>query len=160
MRRISIGWALLAFATRLSAQTTDAMTAADLKSRLFRLAHDSMAGRATGSEGGVKAAAYIASEVTRLGLAPAGAKCGDFQIIPFFRIRPDPTVSLEVDGTPLALGTEVLPLGSGQRAPSITGATVVVGGSLTDSSTWIPAAAADGKLVLLQAPGPVAQRFR
>jgi hypothetical protein len=159
MRRISIGWALLAFATRLPAQTTDAMTAADLKTRLFLLAHDSMAGRATGSEGGFKAAEYIAREFTRLGLAPAGDAGGYFQLIPFFRVRPDPTVTLQVDGTPLTLGTDVLPLGSGQRAPSITNAAVVVGGSLADSSTWIPAAAAEGKLVLLRAPGPVSRSF-
>src|SRR5689334_18714971 len=104
MTRISIGWALLAFATRLSAQTTDAITAADLKSRLFLLAHDSMAGRATGSEGGFKATEYIAKEFIRLGLVPAGENGGYFQIIPFFRNRADTTVTLQVDGTPLAIG--------------------------------------------------------
>jgi Peptidase family M28 len=159
MRRISIGLALFALAGRLSAQTTDAITAADLKSRLFLLAHDSMAGRATGSEGGFKAAEYIAREFTRLGLAPAGDNGGYFQVIPFFRVRPDPEATLVVDGKPLTLGAEVLPLVSAEQTPSITNSSVVVGGSISDSSTWIPAKDAEGKLVLLRMPGALSRTF-
>src|SRR5437879_13858125 len=49
-----------------------AITAADLRQRLFLIADDSMMGRETGSLGAFKASAYVAAEFRRLGLEPAG----------------------------------------------------------------------------------------
>ena len=49
-------------------RTTAAITAADLRTRLFLIADDSMGGREPGSTGNFKAAEYIASEFKRLGL--------------------------------------------------------------------------------------------
>ncbi len=159
MKRFLIGLAVASLAGRAMAQTSDAISAADLRTRLFALAHDSMAGRATGSEGGFKAAEYIAREFQRLSLAPAGENGGYFQVIPFFRIRPDDKVALTVDGKPLVLGTEVLPLVSLERSPSIGGAGVVVGGTITDTATWIGAKEADGKVVLFHAPEGMSRGF-
>src|SRR3954469_24169766 len=51
--------------------TSPEITAADLEHRLFLIAHDSMMGRETGSEGAYKATDYIASEFRRLGLEAA-----------------------------------------------------------------------------------------
>ncbi len=79
----------LIFAAPLAAQTKASISAADLRTRLFALAHDSMGGRATGSLGNYQAAEYMAAEFRRFGLEPAGDHGSYFQTIPFFRFRPD-----------------------------------------------------------------------
>jgi hypothetical protein len=82
--RRSVNFALLAAAasaSALSAQnpktqprthtpepTSAAITAADLKTRLYIFAADSMEGRETGTRGHIKATNYINSELTKLGL--------------------------------------------------------------------------------------------
>jgi hypothetical protein len=136
----------------LAAQTTAPISAADLKTRLFALAHDSMAGRGTGSPGGFKAAEYVAAEFRRVGLEPAGENGSWFQTIPFFRLRADDRVVLSAGGQPLVLGKDVIPLASAARSPSLDGANVVLGGALTDSATWIDAAAAKDRIVLFTPP--------
>ena len=55
------------------------ITAADLKTRLYAYADDSMMGRETGTIGNMMATRYIASEVARLGLEPAGENGTYFQ---------------------------------------------------------------------------------
>src|SRR5690242_8661733 len=63
--------------------TTAAITPADLMTRLYIFADDSMQGREAGTIGNVKGTDYIASEVKRLGLVPAGDSGGYFQTLPF-----------------------------------------------------------------------------
>ncbi len=63
--------------------TTAAITEQDLMSRLYRYADDSMQGRRAGTESGVKAVEYIASEFRRLGLQPAGDSGGYLQDIQY-----------------------------------------------------------------------------
>ena len=58
------------------AKTSPAITVADLRSRLFLIADDSMMGRETGSKGDFQAADYVAAEFKRLGLTPAGDNGG------------------------------------------------------------------------------------
>ncbi len=55
-----------------AAPTSAAITAEDLRHRLFLIADDSMMGRESGSLGNYKTADYVASEFRRLGLEPAG----------------------------------------------------------------------------------------
>ena len=62
-------------------RTEAAITPADLKSRLYLYADDSMMGREAGTIGNYKATAYIAAEVKRLGLEPAGDNGTYFQNI-------------------------------------------------------------------------------
>ena len=52
--------------------TSGPISVADLKSRLYLYADDSMMGRETGTIGNEKATNYIAAEAARLGLEPAG----------------------------------------------------------------------------------------
>lgn len=52
-------------------KTSSAITAADIRERLAIIASDSLMGRRTGSEGAYKAARYISSEFSRIGLAAA-----------------------------------------------------------------------------------------
>jgi hypothetical protein len=86
--------------------TSRALTAADLRTRLFALAHDSMMGRAPGDVGNFKATAYIAAEFARLGLRPAGDSGTWFQTVPFFRRTVDPTATLQVDGYSAKLSSD------------------------------------------------------
>jgi len=65
------------------AGTTPAITAADLRTRLYLIADDSLRGRLAGSAGDSVATAYIASEFARVGLAPAGENAGWFQTVHF-----------------------------------------------------------------------------
>src|SRR5205823_1065645 len=58
--------------------TTADITPADLMTRLYIFADDSMMGREVGSEGHLKSTAYIEREVRRLGLVPAGDSGGYF----------------------------------------------------------------------------------
>jgi hypothetical protein len=62
-------------------RTGAAITPADLKSRLYLYADDSMMGREAGTIGNYKATAYIAAEAKRLGLEPAGDNGTYFQNI-------------------------------------------------------------------------------
>ncbi len=85
MRRTLVPLALVAaIAVSLGPQASPARTAArieeaDLRTRLFIFADDSMEGRRAGSRGHVRATAYIAGELTRLGLKPAGDNGSYFQ---------------------------------------------------------------------------------
>src|SRR5512133_2929644 len=59
--------------------TTGAITPIDLMTRLYKFADDSMMGRLAGTKWNDMGTAYIASEVKRLGLTPAGENGGYFQ---------------------------------------------------------------------------------
>ncbi|MEO5904361.1 MAG: M28 family peptidase [Gemmatimonadaceae bacterium] len=63
------------------ARTEGDITAADLRTRLFLYADDSMMGRETGTIGNMKATTYIAAEAKRMGLEPAGDNGTYFQEI-------------------------------------------------------------------------------
>src|SRR5947208_35306 len=64
--------------------TTAPISAADLMTRLYIFADDSMMGRQVGTEYNLKGTAYIEREVRRIGLVPAGDNGGYFQNIPLF----------------------------------------------------------------------------
>ena len=66
-----------------TAATTPAISAADLRTRLYLFADDSLRGRLAGSAGDSVATAYIASEFARVGLTPAGENGGWFQTVHF-----------------------------------------------------------------------------
>ncbi|HEX4936055.1 MAG TPA: hypothetical protein VFV33_22900, partial [Gemmatimonadaceae bacterium] len=55
-------------------------------SLLSALAHDSMAGRMTGSPGGARAARLIADQMARIGLSSAGDS-GFFQRVPLYQVQ-------------------------------------------------------------------------
>ncbi len=95
----------------VAAQTQPAITAADLRQRLYLIADDSMMGRETGSEGAFKASAYVAAEFRRLGLEPAGDKGTYFQRVPFSVVAADPQSRLVTSsGATLQLVTDFLPV--------------------------------------------------
>ncbi len=75
-----------------AAVSTPAITAADLRTRLYLIADDSLRGRLAGSEGDSVATAYIAAELARSGLEPAGDNGGWFQIVHFTERGREPRV--------------------------------------------------------------------
>ncbi|MBI1723308.1 MAG: M28 family peptidase [Gemmatimonadetes bacterium] len=136
-------------AQRRAPAAPPAIRAADLRARLFTLAHDSMGGRDTGSPGNANATEWIASEFERFGLEPAGDGGTYFQTLPFVRVAPDPTSRIEVDGTRLALGRDFLPVGLAVLPRPIEGVQAVYGGAANNQSTWISEEQAAGKLVVM-----------
>ena len=131
--------------------TTSAITAADLMTRLYIYADDSMMGREAGTAGNVRGTNYIAAELRRMGLQPAGDSGTYFQTIPLKTRSFDTTSTFTVAGAPLALFTDYLPL---TRQPSSTASVpIVFGGMMGDSAHQLSAEQAAGKLVVLTTPG-------
>lgn len=138
----------LPLALGAQARTVPAITAADLRSRLFRIADDSMMGRETGSKGAFQTAEYVAAEFKRLGLQPAGEAGGWFQTVPFWVLAPAAQSLAIQRGPTLRLGVDyVLP------ARAVVAVTdplqTVYGGAANDPASWIDAARASGKVVVL-----------
>ncbi|MBX3175153.1 MAG: M28 family peptidase [Gemmatimonadaceae bacterium] len=132
--------------------TVGAITREDLMTRLYQIADDSMGGRPTGSEGHVKVTAYIAAEAKRLGLLPGGDDGSYFQSLPVVSRGFVAGGSIRVAGKRFALGSDfgglVLP---GRTPAASAGGSIVVGGVMGDTTTWISAEEAAGKIVLLKA---------
>ncbi|HET9708707.1 MAG TPA: M28 family peptidase [Gemmatimonadales bacterium] len=160
LRRVLIVFALAgAAAGSLAAQaTTAAISAQDLRRRLFALADDSMGGRRSGSIGDFKAAEYVAAEFRRLGLQPAGEAGTWFQTVPFFIAQPAGT-ALAAGDAALTWGTDFVLAGRPLPLVQLRGAMAVYGGVVSDSATWLPAGQAGGKVVVLDVrPGADGKR--
>src|SRR5689334_8838678 len=85
---------LLPLAAPLAAQTSADITGRDVRTRTFVIADDSMEGRDTGRRGGLRSATYIANELKRLGVEPAGDNGTYFQAIPWISRTPDTSAVL------------------------------------------------------------------
>jgi hypothetical protein len=144
--------------------TTPPISAADLMTRLYIFADDSLMGRQVGTEYNLKGTAYIEREVRRIGLVPAGENGGYFQNIPLFNNFVDEkATSVKVGDQTLALGTDFQPIPRAERKISLDGVPVVYGGVGADSSTWPAAADVTGKIVVLSVastPGPIRALFK
>jgi hypothetical protein len=136
-----------------AAPTQTAITSADLMTRLYIYADDSMMGRAAGTEYNLKATAYIAAEVRRLGLVPAGDSGGYFQNVPLTRRAFDEQAGgrFVVDGVALRPWEEYVPRDQGLTTRSLDGAQAVFAGAWGDSVMLAPEQAA-GKLVVIALP--------
>jgi peptidase M28-like protein len=132
-------------------RTGPEITAADLMTRLYIFSDDSMQGREAGTIGNVKGTDYIAGEIKRMGLLPAGDGGTYFQTVPLKTRSLDTTTSMAVGGTALTPIADYIPV----ARHSIENASVpiVFGGDLNDSLHRISEADAAGKLVVLRATG-------
>ena len=146
--------------THAARPTSAAITPDDLMSRLYAFADDSMMGREAGTRGNVMATDYVAREMARMGLRPAGDNGTWFQTVPIFIASMDTTRTLNVEGTSLSYGNDWLPfhwqfggrsLPSGTGAKSLDGARVIYGGTV-GSGDLVSPAAAEGKLVVFSVP--------
>jgi hypothetical protein len=136
------------------APTTSAITAGDLMTRLYIIADDSMKGRQAGSEGHQMTTAYIAAELKRMGLDPAGDSGGYFQYVPLVRRHFEQSAILTAGATTLRPDSDFVPIVTRGSPRSIDGAQVIYGGVFSDSSTWIDADEARGKFVVFSAKLP------
>jgi hypothetical protein len=133
--------------------TVAEITAADLMTRLYIFADDSMMGREAGTPGGIRGTEYIASELKKLGLKPAGDNGTYFQDVPLVKRAPDgDKSSLSVDGSTLVWGTDFLFTAIGELTP-MSNAPVVFGGVFGDSA-GISGDAAKGKFIVFAPARP------
>src|SRR6266576_3596859 len=135
--------------THTPTPTTAAITAADLKTRLYIFADDSMQGRVLSSAGNVKGVEYIASELKRIGLEPAGENGTYFQTINLVDRKYDPATRLAVGTTTFTPWTDFALRDQGSGARSLDGVQAIFGGTWGDSSSLIDPSVTAGKLVVL-----------
>jgi hypothetical protein len=134
--------------------TTAAITAADLKTRLYIYAADSMEGRETGTRGHIKATNYIAAQLKALGLKPMGDNGTYFQNVPVIRRALDPSSTITADGVTLHAGTDFLAQAGRGRvvANSFPSGQVIYAGTMGDSTPLLSPEQAAGKIVLYRQP--------
>ena len=139
--------------------TSAAITPADLEKRLYIIADDSMMGRETGSEGDFKTAAYVASEFKRLGLEPAGDSGTYFQTVPFWRVAMDPGSTIHIGNTVLVPGRDFIETPAAPMR-SFDGVDPIFAGSAADTTRWIDAEQARGRVVVVDVPAGIPLRGR
>ncbi len=140
--------------------TVSAITANDLRTRLYQFADDSMQGRRIGEKGNVKGTEYIAREFKRLGLKPAGDSGSFFQTLPFGPTQFDSSASsLQIGGVALAAKRDWIPTapsaqnGLGGKA-DLSDVPAVFAGTWGDTAVMLDPEAFKGKVaVFLAAPG-------
>lgn len=139
-----------------SAPTGAAISAQDLRTRLYIFADDSMMGRQFGTEGNIKGTQYIANELARLGIQPGGTGGSYFQEVPAFRVSVTPGAQVFLDGAPLAMGTDFItnfpPSGRGIPVDSVQ---IIYGGDLSDTTTLIVPEQVEGRAVLFTIRTPL-----
>lgn len=135
--------------------TEGAITPADLMTRLYIFADDSMLGRESGTLGNVRGTNYVAREMARMGLQPAGENGTWFQTVPVVVSQVESTSGVSVDGSALGLWRDVAPQlgGAGMRSATVR-APVVFGGQV--GGTMIDSTDAVGKAVVFLPAAPVA----
>ncbi len=135
--------------------TTPAITPADLMTRLYIFADDSMMGREAGTEYNLKGTAYIESEVRKLGLVPAGDSGGYFQNVPLVRRVAAQGDGIAVEGASASLRPDsdylVLNVGVPGAGRPIGGTELVFAGSLPDTASMLASADAMGKTLIVAA---------
>ena len=148
---ISPSWdVLMRGRTHVPTPTTAAITPADLQTRLYIFADDSMQGRLLATAGNVKGVEYIAAELKRMGLEPAGENGTYFQTVNLVDRKYDQASQLKVGSTAFAAWTDFAARDQGSGARSLDGVQAIFGGTWGDSASLIDPAAAAGKLVVLK----------
>jgi hypothetical protein len=135
--------------------TTPAITPADLMTRLYIFADDSMMGREAGTAGHTKGTEYIARELQRLGLRPGGDNGTYFQTVPMVRRAFDVSSTITVEGGPtLRAGTDFIATGGGPSgsAPRSIRLPTVYGGAAWDTSNMLRSDQAEMSVVILNTP--------
>jgi hypothetical protein len=137
--------------------TTAAINRADLMTRLYIFADDSMMGREVGTEYNLKGTAYIEREVRRMGLVPAGDSGTYFQNLPVYNSKISPSGTISVDGATFSGPADFVPRDNsvfGTVRP-IDGVSVIYGGVYGDTATMVHPFDAVGKFVVMSMPnGP------
>ncbi len=142
--------------------TEGAITANDLRTRLYQFADDSMMGREVGTLGNVKGTDYIAAEFKRLGLLPAGENGTYFQNLDYGRLAYDEQrVRLTAGGSALTPSAEWAPMApnAGTRMSgnaSWTSVGTVYGGTFGDTATVLDPSVVRGRVIVFSEPAATA----
>ena len=134
--------------------TSAAITAADLETRLYIYAADSMEGRETGTRGHVKATNYIAAQLKALGLEPMGDNGTYFQNVPVIRRALSASSTVTAGNVTLRAGTDfIATAGRGRVIPnSVPTGQVIYAGTVGEVTPLITEEQARGKIVLVRLP--------
>ena len=141
---------LMRVRTHAPAPTTGAITAADLRTRLFIFTDDSMQGRLLATAGNVKGVEYIAGELRRMGLTPAGDNGTFFQAVNVVDRKFDSASKFVVGSKEFTPWADYVVRDQGSGARSLDGVQAIFGGTWGDSTSLIDPAAVAGKLVVLK----------
>ncbi|MGH2708846.1 MAG: M28 family metallopeptidase, partial [Actinomycetota bacterium] len=136
--------------------TSAAISPADLRLRISIFADDSMQGRRTGTPGNIKGNAYIAGELARLGLRPAGDSGTFLQRVPLTSYAVDPArATLRAGSTNLGAFEAYYPFQPDFTVPvrKIDGAQLIYIGGAGDSAGIPSREALQGKVVLFRSHG-------
>src|SRR5262249_727685 len=142
--------------------TEPAITANDLRTRLYQIADDSMEGRRIGEPGNYKTTAYIAREFERMGLKPGGPNGSYFQELPY-----GPAVfaldksQLVAGGAALNPGTDWVPpppVAVIPASPHLSNAQAVFGGGWGGTPAALDRNALNGKVAVFTAARPAGGR--
>jgi hypothetical protein len=145
-----LDWSVLERArTNTPKPTTPAITIEDLRTRIFLFADDSMRGRLLADAGNVKGTAYIASELKRLGIEPAGENGGYFQLVPIVERNFDDASRVRMGEQALVPWNDYLVRDQGNGQKSIDGVATIYGGVWGDRAKMISRDDAAGKVVIL-----------
>ncbi len=128
--------------------TKAAISAADLMTRLYIFAADSMLGRRAASESNRKGTTYIEREIRRMGLLPGGDD-GTYLQSPILLRDVDSTSWLRVGERRFMLWSDFAPRDQGTGAREFDGSVAVFGGTTKDSIARIPISSAEGRIVVL-----------
>ena len=140
--------------TRAPRPTTPTITPADLMTRLYIFADDSMQGRETGTDGNRRGLRYIEGELTKLGLTPMGDNGTFLQAVPLVKRGWRTEFTAAVEGTPIQPWTDIAPLPIRRAVPrDVNGATVLFGGTADEAAKALTAEQVAGKIVVLSSPG-------
>jgi hypothetical protein len=131
-------------------RTKPAILAADLMTRLYVYADDSMQGREAGTAGNVRATDYIEREVRRMGLQPAGENGTYFQTLPYKTRTTDSASTLVLNGASVTYGHGWV--SQSTKSLTLTGASVIFAGPLSDTTINLNVADLRGKVVVLPYP--------
>ncbi len=141
-----------------AAPTSAAITAEDLRHRLFLIADDSMMGRESGSLGNYKTAEYVASEFRRLGLEPAGDNGTYFQTVPFWNAAIDPKSHIDAGTASLDVFRDFVPASRAAPPRRLENVKAVYAGPANDSTKWISAEQAAGNVLVFDLPAGASTR--
>src|SRR5881275_3289563 len=99
MKKLTILLFIVALIVPLAAaqDLTSQFDAVKMRERVIRLSADDFEGRGPGTEGGKRAAQYIADQMKAAGIAPANKK-SYFQNVPLVGVKADPNTKLEITG--------------------------------------------------------------
>jgi Zn-dependent M28 family amino/carboxypeptidase len=124
MKKLISAVVILAFSTQvlIGQNLTERFSAENMRGRVKRLSADDFEGRGPGTAGGRRAAQYIADQMKKAGIEPAG-RSGYFQNVPLVGLKADPNTHLEISGSG---GTESFKFGddfvagTGAQNPNIS----------------------------------------